>query len=363
MKYRICCYLNGCQSHYDYSLFTKQAGDDVVVILVYVDDLLITGSSHELLCRNRQDIQKRFKMKDLGELKFFLGIEFSRSSKGILMTQRKYALELVSETGLGGAKPVHTPLELNKKLTNVQYDELVPGSKTEGDELLTDPTQYQRLVGRLLYLTMTRPDLAFTAQVLSQFMHSPKQSHMEATLRAVRYIKESPGLGLLMPTEQTTQLTAYCDSDWGACLETRKSVTGYLVKFGGDLISWKSKKQGTVSRSSAEAEFRSMAACAAEVTWLIGLYKELGVSLTLPIKMVCDSKAAIQIAANLIFHERTKHIDIDCHFVREMICQGILQTEHINTKHQHADLLTKSLGQAQHGLLMSKLGMKNAFQP
>ncbi|XP_015170047.1 uncharacterized mitochondrial protein AtMg00810-like [Solanum tuberosum] len=190
MKYRICCYLNGCQSHYDYSLFTKQAGDAVVVILVYVDDLLITGSSHELLCRTKQDIQKRFKMKDLGELKFFLGIEFSRSSKGILMTQRQYALELVSETGLGGAKP------------------------TEDDEPLTDPTQYQRLVGRLLYLTMTRPDLAFTAQVLSQFMHSPKQSHMEATLRAVRYIKESPGLGLLMPAEQTTQLTAYCDSDW-----------------------------------------------------------------------------------------------------------------------------------------------------
>ncbi|XP_049373015.1 uncharacterized mitochondrial protein AtMg00810-like [Solanum verrucosum] len=224
-------------------------------------------------------------MKDLGELKFFLGIEFSRSDKGILMTQRKYALELLSATGLGGAKPVHTPLELNKRLTSIQYDEHVNGSSPDHDKPLANPEMYQKLVGKLLYLTMTRPDLAFTAQVLSQFMHCPKESHMEATLRAVKYIKETPGLGLLMPAEQTTQLTTYCDSDWGACLETRKSVTGYLVKFGGGLISWKSKKQGTVSRSSAEVEFRSMATCAAEITWLIGLYKELGVNITVPVKM------------------------------------------------------------------------------
>ena len=153
------------------------------------------------------------------------------------MTQRKYALELASETGLGGAEPVNTPLELNKKLTFVQYRKLVPGSRTKNDELLMDPSQYQILVGKFLYLTMTRPDLEFTDQILSQIMHSPKQSHLEASLRVVRYIEEAPGLGILMPTEETTQLTTYCDLDWGACLETRKSVTCYLVKFGGGLIS------------------------------------------------------------------------------------------------------------------------------
>ncbi|XP_049348897.1 secreted RxLR effector protein 161-like [Solanum verrucosum] len=173
---------------------------------------------------------------------------------------------------------------------------------------------------------MTRPDLAFPVQVLSQYMHCPKESHMEAALRVVRYIKEALGLGLLMPAEDSNQLLSYCDSDWGACLETKRSVTGYLVKFRGALISWKSKKQETVSRSSAKAEFRSMANCAAEITWLVGLFKELGVSIELPIKMVCDSKDAIQIAANPIFHERTKHIDIDCHFVKERICQGLMKT-------------------------------------
>ncbi|XP_055830877.1 secreted RxLR effector protein 161-like [Solanum dulcamara] len=113
---------------------------------------------------------------------------------------------------------------------------------------------------------MTRPDLAFSVQVLSQFMHCPKESHIEAALRVVRYIKEAPGLGLLMPAKDTNKLLAYYDSDWGSCLEIRRSVTGYLVKFGGALISWKSKKRETVTRSSAEAEFRSMAHCAAEVT-------------------------------------------------------------------------------------------------
>ncbi|XP_055830891.1 uncharacterized mitochondrial protein AtMg00810-like [Solanum dulcamara] len=215
-------------------------------------------------------------MKDLGELKFFLGIEFSRSEKGILMSQRKYALELILESGLEGAKPACTPLEMNQKLTSVQYDEHIYKTVAEDDKLLTDPTKYQRLVGRLLYLTMTRPALAFSVQVLSQFMHSPKQSHMDVALRVVIYVKEAPGLGLLMPTEDTNKLLAYCDSNWGACLETRRSVTGYLVKYGGALISWKSKKQETVSRSSAEAEFRSMVVCVAEITWLIGLLQGTG---------------------------------------------------------------------------------------
>ncbi|XP_055825640.1 secreted RxLR effector protein 161-like [Solanum dulcamara] len=179
---------------------------------------------------------------------------------------------------------------------------------------------------------MTRPDLAFSVQKLSQYMHCPKESHMDATLRVARYIKEALGLGLFMSSEVTKQLLAYCNSDWGAYLETRRSVTGYLIKFGGALISWKSKKQETVSRSSAKAEFRSMANCAAEVTWLIGLFRDLGFQVDLPVRMVCDSESAIQIAVNPIFHERTKHIDIDCHFVREKICQGTLETEFTHTK-------------------------------
>ncbi|XP_049382826.1 secreted RxLR effector protein 161-like [Solanum stenotomum] len=217
--------------------------------------------------------------------------------------------------GLSGAKPVYTPLDPSLRLTSIEYDSHVQGSEvTKSDEPLEDIGKYQRLVGRLIYLTMTRINISFAVQTLSQFMHAPKESYMDAALRVVRYIKSALGLGLFMPSQSTDMLTTYCDSDWGTCLQTRKSVTGYLVKFGNAIVSWKSKKQETVARSSAEAEFRSMASAVAEVTWCIGLYKELGVDIKQPVNLLCDSKAAIQIAANPIFHERTKHFDIDCHF-------------------------------------------------
>ncbi|XP_019263121.1 PREDICTED: uncharacterized protein LOC109240895 isoform X2 [Nicotiana attenuata] len=231
------------------------------------------------------------------------------------------------------------------------------------DPLLKDAGEYQRLVGRLLYLTMTRPDISFAVQTLSQYMHSPKQSHLDAAKRVVKYVKNAPGQGLLLPSPGDGTLKAYCDADWGACLQTRRSVTGYCVFFGNALISWKSKKQDTVARSSAEAEFRSMASTAAEIVWLIGLLGELDVKLQLPVALFCDSKAAIQIAANRIFHERMKHIDIDCHFIREKIKAGIIKTIHVNTKEQIADMLTKGLGRTQHQHLLCKLGVKNIFLP
>lgn len=151
------------------------------------------------------------------------------------MCQRKYALELIAEAGLGGAKPAVTPLELNQKLTSQEYVKHTQSSSK--DESLKDAGPYQRFVGRMLYLTMTRPDLPFT--VLSQYMHSPKTSHREISFRVVKYIKEAPGLGLFMPAQNSDQLLTYCDSDWGACLQTRSSVTGYLVKFKDALFSWK----------------------------------------------------------------------------------------------------------------------------
>ncbi|XP_019229374.1 PREDICTED: uncharacterized protein LOC109210416 [Nicotiana attenuata] len=154
-------------------------------------------------------------MKDLGELKYFLWIEFSRSHEGIVMCQRKYALELVSELGLAGAKPATTPLEFNQKLTSIEFDKQIPDVRSTVDKELEDKGGYQRLVGRLLYLTMTRPDIAFVFQVLSQYMHAPKVSRMEVAQRVVRYIKTAPGLGLFMPAKASKSLCAYCDSDLG----------------------------------------------------------------------------------------------------------------------------------------------------
>nr|XP_016513771.1 PREDICTED: uncharacterized mitochondrial protein AtMg00810-like [Nicotiana tabacum] len=157
-------------------------------------------------------------------------------------------------------------------------------------------------------------------------MQRPKQYHLDAALRVVRYIKGSPGLGVFLKRGPISHLFAYCDSDWAAYPNTRRSITGYVIKPGDSLLSWKSKKQQTISRSSTEAEYRSLAAVAAEVTWIVGLLQELNVALNQPVYLYCDSKATLQIASNPIFHERTKHIEIDCHFVREKIKKWTART-------------------------------------
>nr|XP_018628930.1 uncharacterized mitochondrial protein AtMg00810-like [Nicotiana tomentosiformis] len=218
-------------------------------------------------------------MKELGEVRYFLGIEFARSKEGILMTQRKYALEMISDASLAGSKPREKPMEQNLKLTSTEFDTCTNTSK--GDELLEDRGSYQRLIGKLLYLTITRPDISYAVQSL--------------TLHVVRYIKKQPGMSLLMSSDSNEEIEAFCDSDRTSCPMSRKFVTGYCVKLGTSTISWKAKKQHTVSRSSAEAEYRSMAHTTAELVWLKGLLEELNMNLKLPMKMFCDNKAALQI--------------------------------------------------------------------
>lgn len=179
-------------------------------------------------------------------------------------------------------------------------------------------------------------------------------------MRVVRYIKNHPGQGVLLSSKSNTDITAYCDANWAACPHTRKSISGYFVKLGDSLVSGKSKKQNTVSRSSAESEYRSMATTVTELVWILGLMKELGIEVKQPVQIFTDSKAAMQIAAHLVYHERTKHIETDCHYIREKINQGMVTTRYVSTRDQPADLLTKGL-KVQHHNLSSKLELQDIF--
>lgn len=182
----------------------------------------------------------------------------------------------------------------------------------------------------------------------------------------MRYVKREPGLGILLSSKSSNNLSVYCDADWAAYPNTRRSISGFIVKHGETLLSWKSKKQNVVSRSSAEAEYRSMGNAVnavLELVWIIALLKELGREVEQPAVVYSDSKAALQIAANPVFHERTKHIEIDCHFIRQKIQAGIMRTEHVGTKEQLADILTKGLPRLQHKCLVGKLGVLNVFTP
>ncbi|XP_019176341.1 PREDICTED: uncharacterized protein LOC109171741 [Ipomoea nil] len=339
------------QSVPDNSLFTKGKGSSFVALLVYVDDIVVASSDLNLIKQIKVQLNDSFQIKDLGSLKYFLGLEIARQKKGVAVSQRKYALELLEETGFSDSKPVYSPTVPSHKL-----------SKNEGD-LLDDTTPYRRLVGKLLYLTITRPDISFATQQLAQFLDSPTNLHLQAAHRVLRYIKGAPGQGLFFPASSDLQLKAFSDADWGACVDSRKSVTGFCVFLGEALISWKSKKQATISKSSSEAEYRALASTTCEVQWLLYLLAEFGVHPAIPTAIYCDSKSAIAITENPVFHERTKHIEIDCHLVREKSHKGVIKLFHVSSANQLADILTKAHCPSTFYSYVSKLGLLNIYNP
>jgi Reverse transcriptase (RNA-dependent DNA polymerase) len=337
-------------SNADHSMFVKRNMNCTIVVLIYVDDIIITGNDINATQDVKQYLQKKFDIKDLGKLKYFLGIEIAHSKKGLFLSQRKYVLDLLQETGKLGCKPVDTPIESNIKL-----------GSNDG-EALTDISQFQRLVGKLIYLTVTRPDITFAVNVVSQFMHAPRTTHMDAVVRILRYLKGSPGRGVRMQKNKHVNIMAYSDADWAGSND-RKSTTGYCTFIGGNLVTWRSKKQSVVARSSAEAEYRAMAATTSEVIWLKQLVKDLGIDCNYPIPMFCDNQAARHIANNPVFHERTKHIEIDCHYIREKIQSKEIETPYIPSQNQLADIFTKSLTKFQFQNILSNLGSFNIYEP
>ncbi|CAM8932740.1 unnamed protein product [Rhodiola kirilowii] len=331
----------------DYSLFTLVRGTDFIILLVYVDDVILTGTSQSIIDEIKRYIHQKFQIKDLGALKYFLGLEVARSHTGIFLNQRKYVLELLEDNNLTECKPSRTPMDIKHKLSLSQAP------------LLDDPLQYRKMVGKLIYLTITRPDLSYSVHVLSQFMQKPTQDHLQAVQRVLRYLKGAPAQGLFFPANSDLSLKAFCDADWASCPLTRKSVTGYCVTLGGCAVSWKTKKQPVISRSSAESEYRSMAATCCELTWLVRLLADMRVPTTYSIPLHCDNKAAIHIAHNPVFHERTKHVELDCHLVRSHVCSKFIKPMHLSTTEQPADIFTKALSMDHLHYLCSKLGVSN----
>ncbi|KAL5551858.1 hypothetical protein UlMin_002034 [Ulmus minor] len=308
------------QSKSDYSLFTKGHGSSFIALLVYVDDIILASPSSITIAELKQFLHTQFQLKDLGCLKYFLGLEIAKSKQGIMLSQRHYTLQLLEDTGYLACKPTAVPMDPKLRL-----------AATEGD-LLTDITHYRRLVGKLLYLTLSRPDITFALRAYSDAC-------------------------------APVRLNAFSDADWGSCPDSRRSTTGFCIFIGDSLVSWKAKKQTTVSRSSAEAEYRALSSTASELIWLQKLLRDFQVEVSSPALLYCDNQAAIHIASNPTFHERTKHIEIDCHFVRERITSGVLKLLPIRSQHQLADMFTKPLPSAQLSSLLSKMAVKDIHRP
>ncbi|PHT26472.1 hypothetical protein CQW23_33919 [Capsicum baccatum] len=284
-------------------------------------------------------------MKDLGLLRYFLGIEVAQSKKGYLLSQTKYISDLFTRARLSDNRTVDTPLE-----TNARY------SPSDGVPL-SDPSLYRTIVGSLVYLTVTRPDIAHAVHVVSQFVTAPTSVHWGAVLRILRYLRGTQFQNLLFPSTSSLELRAYSDADWDGDRNDRKSTTGFCVFLGDSLISWKSKKQDVVSRSSTEAEYRAMAVTTCEIIWLRWLLADMGVHISMPTPLHCDNKSAVQIAKNSVFHERTKHIEIDCHFTRHHLQLGTISLPFVPSSLQIADLFTKAQSASRFRFLCDKLSM------
>ncbi|KAL2239212.1 UNVERIFIED_CONTAM: Retrovirus-related Pol polyprotein from transposon RE2 [Sesamum indicum] len=333
------------QSVHDHCLFIKDTPSGPMVLLVYVDDILLTGPSISTIQDVKTYLHNLFTIKDIGDARYFLGLEIARCSDGLYISQTKYVMDIIRDTGLCQSRPASTPFPQGLRL------------QSTSDDPLPKPDSYRRLVGRLLYLGFTRPDISHSVQQLSQFLTHPCESHWQAALHVVRYLKSCPSKGLLFPSQSSLTLTAYCDADWATCPDSRRSLTGFCIFLGPALISWKTKKQCTVSRSTAEAEYRSLAATVCELRWISYILTDLGMSTSLPIDLFCDNKAALHILANPVFHERTKHIEMDCHLVRDAYKEGFIAPSFVRSSLQLADLFTKVLPISAFTSLLSKLGL------
>ncbi|KAJ0623708.1 putative RNA-directed DNA polymerase [Helianthus annuus] len=317
-------------SRCDASLFTLHQGRNTAYLLLYVDDILLVTSSAPLRQQLMAKLATEFAMKDLGPLSYFLGISVKRITNTMFLSQQTYAEDIINRAGMQSCNPVATPVDTNTKL-----------AATSGTPF-HDPTLYHSLAGALQYLTFTRPDITYAVQQVCMHMHSPHTDHWNALKRIIRYVKGTACLGLTINSSGSS-LIAYTDADWAGCPDTRRSTSGYCIYFGDNLISWSSKRQSTVSRSSAEAEYRGVANVVAEICWLRNLLLELNRPLSRATLVYCDNVSAIYLSGNPVQHQRTKHIELDIHFVREQVQRGNVRILHVPSRFQIADIFTKGL--------------------
>ncbi|KAJ0925237.1 putative RNA-directed DNA polymerase [Helianthus annuus] len=252
-------------------------------------------------------------MTDLGRLHHFLGIKVTQQKNGIFLSRAQYAKDIIARASMSSCKPCSTPVDLSSKLRD-----------TDG-ALFSDPALYRSLAGALQYLTFTRPDLSYAVQQVCLFMHEPRDPHFAFMKRNIRYLQGTIDYGIRILRSASSDLVAYSDADWGGCPDSRRSTSGYCVFLGDNLISWSAKRQPTVSRSSAEAEYRGVANAVTETTWIQNLMFELHNPLTRASVVFCDNVSAVYLSNNPVQHQWTKHIEIDIHFVWRRFVLGTLK--------------------------------------
>jgi hypothetical protein len=263
----------------------------------------------------------------LGGLHYFLGVEVLKLNSGLLLSQRRYIMDLLKKTNMHEAKPVTSPMASSSTLFALSGDPM------------DDPSLYRSTVDSLQYLSLTRPDLSFAVNRVCQFMRPPLKPHWQAVKRIFGYLQHTMSHGLLLHRTSSNDLQAYSDADWAGCPDDRHSTGAYCVFLGSNLVSWSSRKQPTVSRSSTEDEYKAVANTTAEFLWIRALLQELGVRNSSPPTLWCDNIGATYMSVNSVFHARTKHMEIDFHSVRDRVADKSLVVRFVPSSDQLADVL------------------------
>jgi hypothetical protein len=280
-------------------------------------------------------------------LHHFLGVTAEPRPSGLLLHQRQYTLDILERAQMSDCKPCSTPVDTQAKL-----------SEATGDSV-ADPTGYRSLAGALQYLNFTRPDISYVVQQVCLHMHDPREPHLAALKCLLRYLRGTIDYRLLLHQSTSDELVVYTDADWAGCLDTRHSTSGYAVFLGGNLVSWSSKRQPVLSPSSAEAEYRVVANGVAEAAWLWQLLTELHSPLSRSTLVYCDNVSAVYLSTNQVQHQRTKHVAIDLHFVRDYVAAGAVRVLHVPTTSQFVDIFTKGLPSSTFAEFRSSLNISS----
>lgn len=332
---------------YEHTLFVKTEGEGkILIVCIYVDDLVFTGNDNLMLEEFKASMKQEFEMSDLGRMKYFLGIEVLQTNGGVFITQRQYAQDILQRFQMEDCNSTLNPI--------------VPGSKLSKDEggVQVDSTMFKQIVGSLMYLSATRPDMMFVTSLISRFVERPTQLHLAAAKRILRYLKGTREYGIFYQKGGSQTLMGYSDSDYAGDMDDRRSTSGHVFFLSNAAISWSSRKQPVVTLSTTEAEYIAAVSSACQGIWLRRLLQAVKLEQEGPTIIYCDNSSTIKLSKNPVLHGRSKHIDVRFHFLRDLTKDGVIQLEHCKSEEQISDILTKPLKLDAFVKLRKLLGVK-----